>query len=165
VMGSVATEKSGQASGVLSTGRQIGSVLGIAVMGALLQNRAVVYLRESLPAKLDAAPFPLSPEVKDQIVDGMGSVDLGQMHGGGDFASALPQEAADMLAGLPPAVAEQVEAFFMGLFREEFAHAMRTTYLFSIILVFVGAMLVLVLRSRKKSQEVALVRTEGQSDE
>ena len=73
VMGSVPTEKSGQASGVLSTGRQIGSVLGIAVMGALLQNRAVVYLRESLPAKLDATPFPLSSEAKQQIVDGMGA--------------------------------------------------------------------------------------------
>ena len=41
VMGSAPTEKAGQASGVLSTMRQIGSVLGIAVMGAVLQNRAV----------------------------------------------------------------------------------------------------------------------------
>ncbi len=45
VMGSVAPEKAGQASGVISSIRQIGSVLGIAVMGAVLQNRAVAYLR------------------------------------------------------------------------------------------------------------------------
>jgi len=152
VMGAVVTEKSGQASGVLSTGRQIGSVLGIAVMGALLQNRVAVYLHESLPAKLDAAPFPLSPELKQQIVDGMAGVDLGQMHGGGDLTSALPKEASDMLAQAPAGVAEQVGAFFRDLFTGEFAHAMRTTYLFSIILVFAAAMLVLALRSRAKEQ-------------
>ncbi len=153
VMGSVATEKSGQASGVLSTGRQIGSVLGIAVMGALLQNRAVVYLKASLPAKLDAAPFPLSPALNQHIIDGMGSVDIGQLREGSDFTSALPKEAADMLAQMPATVAEQVGAFFKGLFTSEFVHAMRTTYLFSIILVFAGAMLVLVLRGKGKGKE------------
>ena len=81
VMGSVPPEKAGQASGVLSSVRQIGSVLGIAVMGAVLQNRAIVYIQDGVAAKLDAAPFPLPAGVKQQIIDAVGSsgVNMGQM--------------------------------------------------------------------------------------
>jgi DHA2 family methylenomycin A resistance protein-like MFS transporter len=52
VMGSAPAAKAGQASGVLSTMRQVGSVLGIAVMGAVLQNRAVLYLEQAVTAGL-----------------------------------------------------------------------------------------------------------------
>ncbi|MEI6726942.1 MAG: DHA2 family efflux MFS transporter permease subunit [Actinomycetes bacterium] len=40
VMATVPDEKAGQASGVLQTMRQLGAVLGVAVLGAVLQNRA-----------------------------------------------------------------------------------------------------------------------------
>ena len=165
VMGAVVTEKSGQASGVLSSVRQIGSVLGIAVMGALLQNRAVVYIQQSVAAKLDAAPFPLPAEVKQQIVDAIGSsaVNMGQLRAGGSIEGALPAGAAEMLGQMPAAAADQVTAFFKDVFSldsmmAEFARAMRTTYLFSIILVFVGAVLVLAVSGsirRKKSAKTA----------
>jgi hypothetical protein len=84
--------------------------------------------------------------LKQQIIDGVGSVNIGQVREGGDFMSALPGEAGEMLAQLPAGVAEQVGAFFKDLFTVEFVQAMRTTYLFSIILVFAGSMLALVLR-------------------
>jgi len=64
VMGSVVPEKAGQASGVISSTRQIGSVLGIAVMGAVLQNRALTYIKEGVGAKLDSAPVALPDAAK-----------------------------------------------------------------------------------------------------
>jgi DHA2 family methylenomycin A resistance protein-like MFS transporter len=73
VMGAVSPERAGQASGVLSSVRQIGAVLGIAVMGAVLQNRVVMYVQDGIAAKLDSAPFPLPPGTKEQIIDAVGS--------------------------------------------------------------------------------------------
>jgi EmrB/QacA subfamily drug resistance transporter len=168
VMGSVVTAKSGQASGVLSTVRQTGSVLGIAVMGALLQNRAVAYIRESVAVKLDTAPFPLSTEVKQQIVDALGSsaINMGQLRAGGGISGAMPEGAGDMLGGMPAAVADQATMFFRDLFSldnimSEFARAMRTTYLFSIVLVLAGAILALLIRGSIKRSSTAPPRTRG----
>lgn len=137
VMGAVAPERAGQASGVVSSVRQIGSVLGIAVMGAVLQNRAVSYLREGIAAQLDAAPFTLPPGTKEQILDAVGSsaINMGEMQAGGGLGAALPENLISM-------------DFIMG----EFARSMRTTYLVSIILMVVGAALALATRGRLKKR-------------
>jgi hypothetical protein len=159
VMGSVAPERAGQASGVLSSVRQIGAVLGIAVMGAVLQNRAVIYIQEGVATKLDAAPFPLPAGVKQQIVDAVGSsaIDTGQMRAGGGLGASMPDELTSTLGQVPASMADQVAAFFKDLFSMdfmmgEFARAMRTTYVFSIVLMIVGALLALAVRGqiRKK---------------
>lgn len=163
VMGSVVPEKAGQASGVISSFRQIGSVLGIAVMGAVLQNRAVVYIQEGVAAKLDAAPFPLPAAAKQQIVDAIGSsaVNMGQMRAGGGLGGGeMPDEIAGLMAQVPPSVADQVTDFFRDLFNidfllGEFAHAMRTTYFFSIILMVVGGLLALAVSGRIKKKRTA----------
>jgi len=155
VMGSVAPERAGQASGVLSSVRQIGAVLGIAVMGAVLQNRAVTYIQEGVATRLDAVPFPLPAEVKQQIVDAVGSsaIDMGQMRAGGGLGASMPDELTSILGQAPVSMADQVAAFFKDLFSMdfimgEFAHAMRTTYVFSIALMIVGALLALAVRGR-----------------
>jgi EmrB/QacA subfamily drug resistance transporter len=103
VMGSVPAEKAGQASGVISSMRQVGSVLGIAVMGAVLQNRAVLYIQAGVSAKLDAAPVPLPPGVKQQIVDAVGSsaVNMGQLQTGGSLGGSMPSGFQEMVAQLP----------------------------------------------------------------
>jgi EmrB/QacA subfamily drug resistance transporter len=156
VMGAVMPEKAGQASGVLSSVRQIGSVLGIAVMGAVLQNRAVAYIQSGVAAKLDAASLPLTETMKQQIIDAIGSsaVNMGEMRAGGGLGTAMPQEAADLLARLPDSVANQMTDFFSGLFDPafimgEFARAMRTTYLFSIVLMLVGGLVALAVSGRR----------------
>ena len=164
VMGSVSPEKAGQASGVISSFRQIGSVLGIAVMGAVLQNRAVGYIQQGVAAKLDAAPFPLPAGAKQSILDAVGSsaVNMGQMRTGGGLAGGMtmPSGVTDMLKQLPESAATQVTAFFKDLFNVnflmgEFAHAMRTTYFFSIVLMIVGALLALAVSGRVKKQRAA----------
>jgi EmrB/QacA subfamily drug resistance transporter len=160
VMGSVVTEKAGQASGVLSTVRQVGSVLGIAVMGALLQNRAAVYIQASVTAKLDAVPFPLPAGAKQQILDAVANVDMGQLRGSGSFTGTMPDSVMNMLSQMPVSVAEQVKTFFKDLFNldsimSDYVHAMRTTYVFSIVLVGVGAILALAVTARKKRRQAA----------
>jgi len=63
VMSSAPEEKAGQGSGVLSTMRQMGAVLGIAVMGAVLQNRAVAYVRAQ-PRKVCSQPLILPAVIR-----------------------------------------------------------------------------------------------------
>jgi EmrB/QacA subfamily drug resistance transporter len=160
VMGSVAPEKAGQASGVISSTRQVGSVLGIAVMGAVLINRAVAYIQAGVSAKLDASPFPLSAGTKQAILDAVASSasNMGQMRTGGGLSAGMPEGAQQMLAQVPAVMQDKVVAFFKDLFNmdyiwTEFTRAMRTTYLVSIILMLVGAGLALFVsgRIRKKS--------------
>ncbi|MBC7292748.1 MAG: hypothetical protein H5T84_01350, partial [Thermoleophilia bacterium] len=142
VMGSVPPVKAGQASGVISSVRQIGSVLGIAVMGAVLQNRAVAYIQAGVAQQLDAAPFPLPAAVKQQIVEAVGSsaINMGQMQAGGSMAGGIPAGMGNLISQVPA----QAASFFKELLdprfiMSEFVHAMRTTYLFSIVLMLVGA--------------------------
>ncbi len=158
VMGSVAPEKAGQASGVISSTRQIGSVLGIAVMGAILVNRATTYIQTGIGAKLEAAPFPLPAEAKQAILDAVASSasNLGQMRTGG-LGAAMPAGSEEFLSQVPASMQQQVVAFFRDLFDMDFimsafTHAMRTTYFFSIILMLIGAALALLIsnKSRRK---------------
>lgn len=155
VMGSVPLEKAGQASGVISSTRQIGSVLGIAVMGAILQNRAVAYITLAAGAKLDAAPFALPAEMRQQILDAISAsaVGIGQMQASEGAAGGMSAGLGDLLAQVPASAADQIVAFFKDFFSvdfvmAEFARAMRTTYLFSIILMVVGAGLALAVSGR-----------------
>ena len=52
----------GSASGILNTMRNIGQVLGIAVLGSLLQNRVGVHVDE------EVAGLPLDSAARDQVV-------------------------------------------------------------------------------------------------
>jgi uncharacterized membrane protein len=68
--------------------RQLGSVLGIAVMGAVLQNQAVLNIQQSVAAKL--APLSFLPEAaKAAIVKSAGQAmtKMGEM---GGSSGALP---------------------------------------------------------------------------
>lgn len=162
VMGSVMPARSGQASGVLSSMRQIGAVLGIAVMGAVLQNRAVTYITQGMAAKLEAAPFPLSTTVKQQILETVTSsaINMGELRAGGGFSALMSTGPSSLLAHLPDSMGAQAAGFFQDLFSMdfimgEFARAMRTTYIFSIILMIIGALLALAVRGRP-GQEAAM---------
>ncbi len=68
ILSDVAAERSGSASGANSTVRQIGSALGIAVVGTLLTT---LTLRHAIDA-IQGTPG-VTPEVKDQVIAGVRS--------------------------------------------------------------------------------------------
>ena len=71
VMENAPVDKSGSAAGILATMRQVGTVLGISVMGALLQNQLVSNITKEL-GKLPQIPSA----IRDKIVEGLASGSL-----------------------------------------------------------------------------------------
>lgn len=149
VMASAPVEKAGSASGVLSTMRQLGSVLGIAVMGAILQNRAVAYLEQAVTTKLDAVPY-IPAAIKEQILTGVTSsvTNMGEMRASGGSMGEPPQAVKDMLAQAPAQAADLLrEIFSRDLIMGEFVHAMKTTFFASMIVLVAGSAVALLIRS------------------
>jgi EmrB/QacA subfamily drug resistance transporter len=63
VMHDVPPRIAGSASGILNTMRNIGQVLGIAVLGSLLQHQVGVHVADNLQ------PVPVDPVARDHVVD------------------------------------------------------------------------------------------------
>jgi MFS family permease len=135
VMASTPLKQSGMGAGILSTTRQIGSVLGLSVLGAVLQNQLVNNVSQSL------AEIPLIPtNTKAQIVSGLQSGGIGA--GGINLASDIP---------------EAIKAQMISLFKDQFAHSLDTTMKVAIIVVLCGTVASLLisgsLRSARENQK------------
>jgi EmrB/QacA subfamily drug resistance transporter len=154
VMSTAPLDKAGAASGILSTMRQLGSVMGIAVMGAILQNRAVSYVEGAVSGKLAGVPF-IPDAARQQIIHAVGSSvnNMGEMaYGGGGGMTQPPAAVKDLLAQVPANMVQQVTQFFQDLFSRatimgEFVHAMRTTFIAAIIALVVGSIVALLIRN------------------
>jgi len=89
IMASAPREKAGSASGVYSTTRRVGAVMGIAVLGAAVQNRLAanlvnapqVLMREitRIVQANSEIPDALKPKVLALIQQGLTQVDLGKV--------------------------------------------------------------------------------------
>ena len=153
VMSTAPQEKAGAASGILSTMRQLGSVMGIAVMGAVLQNRAVAYVEASVAGKLAGVTF-VPDAAKQQIISAVGSsvTNMGDMAYGGGGAPQMPAAIKDLLAKVPANMVQQVTNFFKDIFSRatimgEYVLAMRTTFIVAIVVLLVGALVALLIRN------------------
>jgi EmrB/QacA subfamily drug resistance transporter len=124
VMARVPPEQAGSASGVLSTTRQIGSVLGISVIGAVFTNNLVSNLTGAVTG------LPIPPSAKEQILANFsgGTLSMGAMgpQGTGPFA-------------------EQAAA----LFRQAFAESVSSSLFVPMVLCFVGAVVAAVFLKGK----------------
>jgi MFS family permease len=125
VMENAPVDKSGAAAGILSTMRQVGSVMGISVLGALLQNKLV----SNLTAKLDAFPQILAA-MRDKIAGELSSGYLGTNLAD---VSAIPAPMRDTL---------------VRLFHEQFAASLNATMKISIFILVFGALVALLVRAR-----------------
>jgi len=125
VMATAPPERVGNASGVLSTTRQVGSLMGIAILGAVLQNRIAANVRSGLET---VAGIP--DEVRRRIVDGLaeGGMQMGAPAG----APGLPAEGAAML-----------ETLFKGWLTD----AINTTFVVGVAICVAGGLCALALRS------------------
>jgi MFS family permease len=131
----------GAASGVLNTTRQVGSVIGTAAVGALLQNRLV----SSLTSQATAASASLPPSARGPFVSGFRQAAASGLIGGAPAGAAAP-------AGTSPGLAAQLRRLGAEVFPQGYVVAMRWTMVLPIAVVALAAASCLALRSKAGGQ-------------
>ncbi|GAA0356976.1 MFS transporter [Actinoallomurus spadix] len=121
----------GAASGVNNTTRQVGSVVGSAAVGAILQNQLASNLRDEAQKRAGALPA----EARGSFVQGFKDAAKGGLEVGAGQTGA----AQHLPKGLPQQVVEQITRTAASVFGHGFVDAMKPTMLLPIALVFVGA--------------------------
>ena len=122
-MNSVAPEKAGVASGILSMSRMVGGTFGVAVIGALFQSLS----RDRLAS--DLSGVKLTAAQHQHVVDGLGS-----------------GQASDAVKGLDPETARQVGASM----KDAFVHALSGSLKLSTAVAAAGAVVAFSLIESKK---------------
>ena len=132
IMANTPVQQSGMGAGILSTVRMIGSVLGLSVMGAILQNQLVNNVSNAL-TKFTQIPAM----IRDQIIDGIQSGGLG--------ASGI---------SVPGSVPDIIKNPLIALFKDQFAISLNTTMKVGMIIVLLGTVVSLLVynHSRKTSK-------------
>jgi EmrB/QacA subfamily drug resistance transporter len=134
----------GAASGVLNTVRQCGLVIGTAAVGALLQNRLVSAMASQATTRSAALPPQLRGPFIEQIKHSASNgIQVGAGQNGG--SSALP--------GLPARLVAEVARIAHEVFTFGYVTAMRSTMLFPVILLAVGALSCLLLKEGRRTAE------------
>jgi EmrB/QacA subfamily drug resistance transporter len=119
----------GAASGVNNTLRQVGSVVGSAAVGALLQNQLATTLRDEATTRSQALPV----EVRSRFVEGFaasakGGIEVGPAH------AAVP-------SGVPADVAARIQQIAHDVFQHGYVRAMHPTLVLPVAAAFVAAAL------------------------
>jgi EmrB/QacA subfamily drug resistance transporter len=117
IMASTPVEQSGMGAGILSTIRQIGAVMGLSVLGAVLQNQLVGNITNALT---QAPQIPAM--VRDPIIKSLESGSLGA--GGMNVPGNTPASIANALNEI---------------FKTQFAHSLETAIQVGIVVILVGA--------------------------
>ncbi|MCP2260443.1 drug resistance transporter, EmrB/QacA subfamily [Streptoalloteichus tenebrarius] len=143
-MGSMDKRLAGSASGVFNTTRQVGSVLGSAAVGALLQARLVSALHDEATARSGQLPEAL----RRRFVEGVDQVAGGGVDLGGAAGPKLPSD-------VPPDVAQTLGRLGAEVFQHGFVAAMRHTILLPIGVLAIAALccLAMVRRPRQDHPE------------
>jgi EmrB/QacA subfamily drug resistance transporter len=134
----------GAASGMLNTVRQVGSVIGTAAVGALLQNRLVASLTEEATTR--SASLPAS--VRGPFIAGIRDAAASGLVGGGP-APAAPQ-------GAPAALAGELRQLGALVFSHGYVDAMRWTMVMPIAVVFLAAVSCLAIREPRRRDRLAV---------
>ncbi len=120
----------GAASGVMNTTRQVGSVLGTAAVGALLQNRLVASLTSEATERSGALPASL----RAPFVSGFRQAASSGLVGGGSGSSAIKTP-----PGTPSSIVAELQRLGAEVFTSGYVHAMRWTMLMPIAIVGLAA--------------------------
>jgi EmrB/QacA subfamily drug resistance transporter len=114
VMSSTPMQQSGMGAGILSTTRQIGAVMGISVLGAILQSRLVVNIKDAL------AQYPMIPEsIREKILSAVTSGGLNI--GGASFPDDIP-----------------FKSQLMDMFKVQFSHSLSTAMMVGMSVLLLG---------------------------
>lgn len=134
----VAPHLAGAASGMITTTRQLGAVIGSAAVGALLQAQ----LSEQLHTTATANATALPEQFRSQFVEGFSdAASKGLEVGAGQTGAALP-------SGLPAQIVQAITALAQKTFHEAFTSAMRSTLILPLIVLGIAALTVLLVRRK-----------------
>jgi len=142
-MRNVDPRMAGAASGVLNTVRQVGQVIGVAAVGALLQNRLVSSITNEAATRSAALP----PQVRGRFISEIdSSAKSGIQVGAGQSGGST-----HLAHGLPAQVVAEITRIAHDVFTFAFVTAMRQTLLMPIILLAVGALSCLAIKEPKRT--------------
>jgi len=137
----------GVASGVLSTVQELGTVIGSAAIGAVLQNRLATGLHEHAAGYSSQLPDLF----RAPFVDGFSqAASRGLQVGRGQTGGSL-----QLPANIPAQIAQQLERLAHAVFTQSFVDAMRPSMALGIGVVVVAAVGVLGVRARATRAETA----------
>jgi MFS-type transporter involved in bile tolerance (Atg22 family) len=131
VMATAPKDRVGNASGVLSTTRQVGSLMGIAILGAVLQNQVTANITEGVQA---VSQIP--DAVKQRIIAAAAS-------------GSMQMGAPGVGSGLPATAQAMIGSLFKGWFTEAIASA----FIVAVVLAVIGAFCALLLSSHVKEAQ------------
>jgi EmrB/QacA subfamily drug resistance transporter len=149
-MRNIEPRMAGAASGLINTTRQLGSVIGSAAVGALLQNQLASKLSES--AKAHAAALP--PQFRDRFVAGFSntsgkSLEVGAGQSGVNFGARVPAA---------------VQKVITDTFHEGFTNAMRASLILPIVVLCLAALSCLVIKRRSRNVQPGTPGTPAPTD-
>jgi EmrB/QacA subfamily drug resistance transporter len=138
-MRNIEPRMAGAASGLINTTRQLGSVIGSAAAGALLQNQLASKLSESAKAHAGALP----PQFRDRFVAGFshasgGRLEVGAGQSGVNFGTQVPEAVRKVIADT---------------FHEGYTNAMRISLILPITVLALAALSCLLIKRRSRGAQ------------
>ena len=138
----------GAAAGVLNTTRQLGGVVGSAVVGAVLQNRLATALRDAAVSHSSRLPPQIPAGVRHRLVGAL--ADTGK---GGLEVGRTQQGGLHVPSGVPAPIVHQLQQFFHDVFVQGYLDAMRPTLAVPVIMLLVGALSCLAIQRHRQVGE------------
>jgi hypothetical protein len=131
----------GAASGVNNTLRQVGSVVGSAAVGAILQNQLATTLRDEATTRSGALPA----DVRSRFVEGFAASAKGGTEVGPSQVAAP--------SGVPAEVAAKIQQIAQEVFQHAYVRAMHPTLVLPVAAAFVAAALCLLATRHTTGQQ------------